>query len=218
MELERLCIYAFNQPSMFYKLSFALLLFASIHCSGRKESKTKPAPAADAPAELQRAHTYASQLLAYAQQKNYATDYAFLIDMKAHSGSKRFYVYRFDKKQILYKGLVTHGNCGETFLTGRRYGNTVGCNCSSLGKYKIGNKYYGRFGLAYKLYGLDTSNSNAFERYVVLHAHSCVPDEEVKPFPICQSNGCPTVSPAFLKTLETYIDKSRKPVLMWIFE
>jgi hypothetical protein len=53
---------------------------------------------------------------------------------------------------------------------------------------------------------------------VVLHAHSCVPDDENAPLPICQSNGCPTVSPNFLQTLAAYIDKSKKPVLLWIYE
>jgi hypothetical protein len=35
---------------------------------------------------------------------------------------------------------------------------------------------------------------------------------------ICQSDGCPTVSPNFLKELKPIIDKSSKPVLLWIFE
>jgi hypothetical protein len=223
MEKLRFGISAFNQLFMLYKLCFALLLLACIYCSGRKESntrcsKTTPAAHFKEAEEVQRVHTYANQLLAYAKLNNYATDYAFLFDVKAHSGSKRFYVYSFSKNKVIHKGLVTHGNCGEAFLTGRRYGNTVGCNCSSLGKYKIGNSYYGRFGLAYKLHGLESSNHKAFERFVVLHAHSCVPDEEVKPYPICQSNGCPTVSPNFLQTLATYIDKSKKPLLLWMYE
>lgn len=207
---------------MLYKICFVLLLFLCINCSGKKETKTNrnntAATAATVSEETKRLQTYTAQLLTYAKQKKYATDIAFLVDMKSSSGSNRFYVYSFEKKKVLQKGLVTHGNCGEAFLTGRRYGNTVGCNCTSLGKYKIGHKYYGRFGLAYKLHGLDTSNNKAFERFVVLHAHSCVPDDEVKPYPICQSNGCPTVSPNFLETLSIYIDKSKKPVLLWIYD
>ena len=206
---------------MLYKLLLPLLLFACIHCSGKKENKThrtKAAASTSVSEEEQRLQTHAAQLLTYAKQKTYATDLAFMVDMKQSSGSNRFYVYSFQKKKVLHKGLVTHGNCGEAFLTERRYGNTAGCNCTSLGKYKIGNKYYGRFGLAYKLHGLESTNNKAFERFVVLHAHSCVPDEEVKPYPICQSNGCPTVSPNFLQTLAKYIDQSKKPVLLWIYE
>ena len=98
-----------------------------------------------------------------------------------------------------------------------KFSNADGSHCTAVGKYKIGNPYMGRFGLAYKLYGLDSTNSNAFKRYVVLHAHDCVPNDEVFT-EICQSDGCPTVSPNFLKKLQRLIDDSPKPVLLWIYE
>jgi hypothetical protein len=50
---------------------------------------------------------------------------------------------------------MTLGRCNEIWQEGRKYSNTPGCGCTSLGKYKIGNPYYGKFGLAFKLYGLD---------------------------------------------------------------
>jgi hypothetical protein len=86
-----------------------------------------------------------------------------------------------------------------------------------LGKYKIGIPYQGRFGLAYKLYGLEKTNNKAFERYVVLHSHDCVPNTEVAD-EICQSDGCPTISPSYLQYLKPIIDESKKPVLLWIYE
>ena len=88
---------------------------------------------------------------------------------------------------------------------------------TSVGKYKIGSSYSGRFGLAYKLYGLDSSNSKAYERAIVLHSHKQVPDAEAYPGYIIVSAGCPTVSPAFLGVLNKYITASRKPILMWIY-
>jgi hypothetical protein len=92
-----------------------------------------------------------------------------------------------------------------------------GCGCTSLGKYKIGYHYNGRFGLAYKLYGLDKTNNNAFKRFVVLHSHECVPENSVAD-EICQSDGCPTVSRKFLKELQPILDNSSKPILLWMFE
>ncbi len=153
----------------------------------------------------------------FAKQKGFDTSLFFLIDMSLPANRKRFFVYDLGKDTILNSGLVTHGNCNQYWLEGRKYGNEVGCGCTSLGKYKIGNSYYGRFGLAFKLHGLDNTNSNAFKRYVVLHAHDCVPDREVAE-EICQSNGCPTVSPGFLKKLETILKASKKPVLLWIYD
>ena len=97
------------------------------------------------------------------------------------------------------------------------FSNVLGSNCSSEGKYIIGNKYSGVFGTAYKLHGLDSTNSNAFSRFVVLHSHSCVPDEEQED-DICASEGCPTVSPITLKILEPYLDNASKPILLWIYK
>jgi hypothetical protein len=154
----------------------------------------------------------------FTKKNSYSQEVCFLIDMKAESGSNRFFVYNFITDSIVNTGLVTHGRCNKNWLTGRQYSNEVGCGCTSLGKYKIGAPYYGRFGLAYKLHGLDTTNSNAFKRFVVLHSHECVPAQAVSPAPICQSDGCPTVAPHFLKQLQSVIDKSTKPVLLWIYE
>jgi hypothetical protein len=160
----------------------------------------------------------AKQLLHYARENNMDTSVSFLIDMSLPSGKNRFYIYDFSSQKITDRALVTHGSCYESVLKGKRYSNTIGGGCTSLGKYKIGKSYMGKFGLAYKLYGLEESNSNAFERFVVLHSHSCVPDAEVAPYPICLSEGCPTVSLQFLKVLSKIIDSKTRPILMEIFD
>jgi L,D-transpeptidase catalytic domain len=153
----------------------------------------------------------------FISQNNFNTSTCFLVDMSLPSGQNRFFVYDLAKDTIQQSGLVTHGRCNQYWLEGRKYDNTVGCGCTSLGKYKIGNPYNGRFGLAFKLYGLDKTNDKAFSRFVVLHSHSCVPESEVKD-DICQSDGCPTVAPGFLLQLKSILNDSRKPVLLWIYQ
>ena len=140
-----------------------------------------------------------------------------MINMSLPSGQNRFFIYDLKKDTIRNAGVVTHGNCNQFWLDGRKYSNEQGCGCTSLGKYKVGYSYNGKFGLAYKLYGLDKTNNNAFNRFVVLHSHPCVPETEMKD-EICQSNGCPTVSPGFLKQLKPIIDNSARPILLWIYE
>lgn len=167
--------------------------------------------------ELLKLRSKASAAKAFTKQNHFDTSLCFLIDMSLPANHKRFFVYDLAKDTIQNSGLVTHGNCNQYWLEGRRYGNEIGCGCTSLGKYKIGNSYAGRFGLAFKLYGLEKTNSNAFKRYVVLHSHSCVPDKEMVE-DICQSNGCPTVAPNFLKQLEPMIKTSARPIMLWIFE
>lgn len=141
----------------------------------------------------------------------------FLVDMTIASGKNRFFVYDMEKDSIILAGLVAHGSCDAGFQINPTFSNTSNSGCSSMGKYKIGNRYRGKFGLAYKLYGLDSLNSHAYERNIVLHSYDCVPEQETDPIPICNSRGCPMVSPGFLNQLSSIIDKSKKPVLLWVF-
>lgn len=154
----------------------------------------------------------------FAGSNKYNPHIAFLVDMSLASGKNRMFIMDLNNSRIIDQGLVTHGRCNQNWLSGRKYGYTVGCGCTSLGRYKIGKSYHGQFGLAYKLHGLDTSNSNAYKRFVVLHSHECVPENETHPLPLCQSDGCPTVSPEFLKTLSVIIDSVKQPVLLTIYE
>ncbi|MFZ1785327.1 MAG: murein L,D-transpeptidase catalytic domain-containing protein [Ferruginibacter sp.] len=158
------------------------------------------------------------------QAKEYISDHGFdavhcfLLDMRIASGKNRFFVYNLEKDSVEMAGLVSHGGGSENGSDGLIFSNTPNSYCTSLGKYKIGNGYYGNFGLAYKLYGLEPSNSKAYDRFIVLHAYDCVPDKEVYPFPICLSQGCPTVSGSFLTRLTDYIAESRVPIMMWIYD
>ncbi len=172
---------------------------------------------ADLDAEVkQRVISHAATISKYAGANNYNTQYCFLADMKIASGKSRFFVYNLERDSVELTGLVTHGS-GKSNSSNIQFSNTEGSLCTSLGKYKIGNSYKGKFGLAYKLYGLDATNSNAYNRFVVLHAHECVPNSATAPFPICESQGCPTVAPAFLTQLAKYIDDAEKPILLSIY-
>ena len=180
--------------------------------SAGSESHTKPIPLSGTAARLKE---YSLKIKNFASQKGFNTQCTFLLDMKIPSGSNRFFVYDLKKDSIIKSALVTHGY--GTNAPGISFSNSPGSYCTSLGMYKIGKSYNGRFGLAYKLYGLDKTNSNAINRFVVLHSHACVPNHEVAPENICMSQGCPTVSPSFLSELRPYLDNSEKPVLLYIF-
>jgi len=196
---------------------FIIILFASwISILKQSVSQTKSREEKLTPSS-QKIKIKAQQALEFANKKGFNTSICFLIDMSLPSGQKRFFVYDLKKDTVRNAGLVTHGRCNQLWLTGRKYGNTVGCGCSSLGKYKIGYSYNGKFGLAFKLHGLDSTNNKAFERFIVLHGHECVPNAETKE-EICQSDGCPTVAPDYLQQLKPLITASSKPVLLWIYE
>ena len=160
----------------------------------------------------------AQEIRIYAQKEGYSTRYCFLLDMSLQSGLKRFFVYDLTRNMVAFSGLVAHGSCDQNFLKAPRFSNTPGGGCTSIGIYKVGNAYYGQYGKAYKLHGLEDSNSNVFSRLIVLHGNRFVPDQESYPKPICNSSGCPMVSPAFLNKLSSIIDKSNKPVLLWVYD
>ena len=159
-------------------------------------------------------HMY--EALLYCDSLGYRTDFAILIDLAPHSGNYRIFGFNLENKDTVIKGLVAHGHCQTTENRFAQFSNEVGSNCSSLGHYRVGSKYNGSFGTSYKLHGLDSANSNALSRYIVLHSHSCIPDEEWED-DICQSEGCPTVSPNVLEQLMPYLDNTSKPVLLWIY-
>jgi hypothetical protein len=167
-------------------------------------------------AEQEEVLAKAKSIEKFATLNGYSQHYAFLLDFKIPSYQKRFFVVDLQNDSILYTGLVAHGS-GSTRDTGMYFSNVQHSHCSSLGRYKIGNAYFGKFGLAYKLHGLDKTNNNAYKRNVVLHAHDCVGDEEDPAYWLCESQGCPTVSPNFLKQLDTIIKSEVKPVLLEVY-
>ncbi|KIC96123.1 murein L,D-transpeptidase catalytic domain-containing protein [Flavihumibacter solisilvae] len=169
-------------------------------------------------ATFDRLKRQSADLLSYTSRYNYNSYYCFMVDMSLPSGKNRFFIYDLRKDSIRAAGLTSHGCCGEAFLTGRKFSNGKGSKCSSLGKYMIGQSYIGKFGRAYRLHGLENSNSNAYERYVVLHAFECIPDREIHPYQLCQSDGCPTVSHPMFRRLDSLLKSSTRPVLLQIFE
>ncbi|MFM9946155.1 MAG: murein L,D-transpeptidase catalytic domain-containing protein, partial [Bacteroidia bacterium] len=156
------------------------------------------------------------RMVKFAKNEGYNPHLGIFINLRKHSGSNRLFLVDLDSQRTLLAGLCCHGKGKSGIKESASFSNTVGGNCSSSGFYKIGYKYNGTFGTAYKLTGLNETNSNAFERFVVLHGHDCVPASPV-PVSICQSLGCPTLAPEVLKKLEPFLDKSKQPVLIWIF-
>ncbi len=151
------------------------------------------------------------------QNPDFNQDVVFLADMAIKSRYNRFYVYNVKSDSILHEALVAHGKGSNTGTYGElQFSNVEGSNMTSLGNYKVGVDYVGRFGKSYKLHGLDTTNDQAFARYVVLHTYTFMPHEE-QLVPIINSEGCPMVSNETFKILENIIDNNKKPILLRIY-
>jgi hypothetical protein len=147
----------------------------------------------------------------------YNKEIAFFIDMEIQSGKNRFFIYDLKNDKIIDEGLVAHGSGSETGIPGKlKFSNIVNSRCTSLGKYSIGNHYYGQYGKSYKLYGLDKTNNNAFGRSIVLHEFWAVPYEE-QDKNICNSYGCPMVNEKYFGRIEKIIDNSKTNIILSIY-
>lgn len=149
--------------------------------------------------------------------QGYNTELLFLIDMKISSGKNRFFVYDLKLDKIIDQGLVANGFGSLTGVSGElKFSNLNNSFCTSLGKYAIGASYKGQYGKAYKLYGLDPTNDNAFSRNIVLHKYEKVPyDEQEKS--ICSSLGCPMINEKYYERIEKRIDASKRKIILDIY-
>ncbi|OXA97230.1 hypothetical protein B0A75_17610 [Flavobacterium oncorhynchi] len=151
------------------------------------------------------------------KDSKYNQDIVFLIDMKIPSGKNRFFVYDLKTNKIIDQGLVAHGSGSETKTKGKlKFSNVPNSLSTSLGRYSIGNSYVGKFGKAYRLRGLDTTNSNAFKRDIVFHYYYDVPYKEKDGY-ICNSFGCPMVNKKYFERMAKIIDNSESDILMSIY-
>ncbi len=167
----------------------------------------------------------ASEALDYCKLKNFNTEFCILIDMSLHSGVKRFFVWNFAKDTIAYSFLVGHGCCNYSWSGVQTkeepiFSNEEGSHCSSLGKYKIGERAYSDWGVKtkYVLHGLESSNNNALSRYIVFHSWEAISDEEVYPNGSPEGWGCPVISNNSFTAIDPILMAAEKPVLMWIYK
>jgi hypothetical protein len=156
----------------------------------------------------------------YSKTHRMNTSYCIMIDMSIHSGKNRLFVYDFKKKEVIIKGICAHGNGGGSTAYKPVYSNKVGSNCTSLGKYRLGQRAYSNWGINihYKMHGLEKTNSNAYKRIVVLHSYTPVPATEIYPLLLFNvSYGCPVVANATLRKIDKLIKSGEKDMLLWIY-
>ena len=148
----------------------------------------------------------------------------FDVDMSVFEKYGTVISYDFTKKEITNSMLVGHG-CGKSpwsFDFSKEkptFSNVDGSHCSSLGKYKIGERAWSDWGInvKYVLHGLEKTNNNAQSRYIVFHSWKKVSDTEIYPDGTPEGWGCPTISNNNMKIIDKLLKKSTKPVLMWMY-
>ncbi|WP_312298010.1 murein L,D-transpeptidase catalytic domain-containing protein [Chryseobacterium sp.] len=208
-----------------------LFIITLILCSCSQE-KQKEIPVPEIPAvvekkpkaDFSKTKIKAEEALRFCTSKKFNTDFCILIDMSLHSGINRFFVWDFKTNTISKQYLVGHG-CGSNSWSKDQsksnpgFSNDDGSHLSSLGKYKLEGRGYSDWGIniKYLMHGLEETNSNALKRFIVFHSWDKMSDEETFPEGSPEGWGCPTISNNAMREIDPMIQKSGKPVLMWIY-
>jgi hypothetical protein len=161
---------------------------------------------------------------AYCIQHKFDTNFCCLLDLSQHSGNNRFVIWDFKTSSIIKQFPVSHG-CGDSLWgadfskTNPQFSNEFESHCSSIGKYKIGKRGYSNWGIniKYLLHGLESTNSNAMARTIVLHSWEAVSDSSTYPFGTPEGWGCPAISNNQMLFLDSMLKNAKQPVLMWLY-
>jgi hypothetical protein len=119
-------------------------------------------------------------------------DIVGIADFTKVSAEPRFYLLDTNSGRVT-RHLVSHGRGSDPSHTGfvQRFSNAFGSNASSDGGYLTDQYYHGRYGRSMRLRGLDPSNSNAFDRAIVVHtAWYAEPDVVDQQGRLGRSEGC----------------------------
>jgi len=116
-----------------------------------------------------------------------------LVDFDQPSTAKRLYVLEVETGEILLQTYVAHGkNTGGNMA--ERFSNRPHSLQSSLGFYKVAEKYHGKYGYSLRLDGLEKTNDKARGRAVVMHPANYVSEDFIRRHGrLGRSFGCPAV-------------------------
>lgn len=214
-----------------FYLIFLLILFSSCQKDAKKSvgsilsEKENTVKIEKPQLDLIKTKNKAKEALEFCKDKSMNLDFCIFIDMSLHSGVNRFMVWDFKENKISKTYLVGHG-CGTNSWSSDDskespgFSNEDGSHLSSLGKYRLGERGRSDWGInvKYLMHGLEETNSNALKRFIVFHSWDMMSEDEVFPKGSPEGWGCPTISNNAMREIDSLLQLSKKPVLMWIYK
>lgn len=161
----------------------------------------------------------AKELLEYCRREGYNTRVALFVDLSRHSGRRRFVAWDMVRMVPIFTSPVSHGSGSERSHVRSayaRFSNEDGSHLSSLGRAVVAERYEGRYGVAYRLDGLEVTNSNLRSRYVVLHGWEHTTSYPIWPRATVGSFGCPVLSRRMMARVDELL-RQEKDVILEVF-
>lgn len=161
----------------------------------------------------------AKELLEYCRREGYNTRVALFVDLSRHSGRRRFVAWDMVRMVPIFTCPVSHGSGSEMSHVRSayaRFSNEDGSHLSSLGRAVVAERYEGRYGVAYRLDGLDATNANLRSRCVVLHGWEHTTSYPIWPRATVGSFGCPVLSRRMMARVDELL-RQEKGVIIEVF-
>lgn len=158
----------------------------------------------------------AQALREFCSREGYNTRVALFVDLSRHSGRRRFVAWDMERNVPIFTCPVSHGSGAERSHVRSAYAalsNEDGSHLSSLGRALVAERYEGRYGVAYRLDGLDETNSNLRTRCVVLHGWEHTTSFPIFPFATVGSFGCPVLSRKMMRRVDELLQKEMGVVI-----
>lgn len=140
-----------------------------------------------------------------------------LADLSLPMNAFRLFLVDLEKRKILLRSVMAHGSGGGSTIEEAVCSNEPGSNCSSLGRYRFGENYNGRWGNSFRLHGLDPGNSRALQRAIVFHYYQHMTDDP-ETGSLYFSQGCPMVPKRTYLKVKKIVEGEARPLVLWIFK
>jgi len=154
------------------------------------------------------------------------TRYLFIVDYSIPSNKDRFFIWDSEADEIVEQFWCAHGAGGYSTPQRPEFSNISGSNCSSLGWYLVDRSVGVSYQYGYKYHpvdGLDSTNSNARQRQILIHPSSFVEYDEAmqieEPMKLdFRCAGCFTVGNSAYEIIDHYIKSRQKRILLWAID
>lgn len=203
------------------RLGISLMLavvFAA--CGEGTKRPVKPVQRTDSILDQKPAHALVQKALvqkSWLKRQGCSERFMLLADLSLPMNAFRLFLVDLEKRKILLRSVMAHGSGGGSTIEEAVCSNEPGSNCSSLGRYRFGENYNGRWGNSFRLHGLDPGNSRALQRAIVFHYYQHMTDDP-ETGSLYFSQGCPMVPKSTYLKVKKIVEGEARPLVLWIYK